>query len=115
MKKARITLLGFAIATVALLSFQSLKPASLKGKITPSFYGVNAWAISGTDTLYTSISDGSFEFPNAEPGVYKLIIEARSPYRNMVKDGIVVKEGQATDIGELTLEKWETAYATGSN
>jgi hypothetical protein len=115
MKKARITLLGFAIATVALLSFQNSKPTSIKGKITPAFYGVNAWAISETDTLYTSISDGSFEFPNAEPGIYKLIIEARSPYRNMAKEGIIVNEGQSTDIGELTLQKWETVYATSSN
>lgn len=115
MKKARITLLGFAIVAVALLSFQNSNPASIKGKITPAFYGVNAWAISETDTLYTSISDGRFEFPNAEPGIYKLIIEARSPYRNMAKDGITVNEGQSTDIGELTLQKWETAYATSSN
>lgn len=114
MKKARNSLLGFAIATVALLSFQNSKPASIKGKITPAFYGVNAWAISGKDTLYTSISEGSFEFPNAESGIYKLIIEARSPYRNMAKEGIVVKEGQPIDIGELTLQKWETAYATSS-
>lgn len=114
MKKARTALLSFAIATIALLSFQNSKPASIKGKITPAFYGVNAWAISVTDTLYTSISDGSFEFPNAEPGIYKLIIEARSPYRSMAKDGIVVKDGQLTDIGELSLQKWETAYATSS-
>lgn len=107
-----MTLFGVAIGTTSLLSFQNSKPAFIKGKITPAFYGVNAWAISGKDTLYTSISDGSFEFSNAEPGVYKLIIEARSPYRNMAKDGIVVKEGQPTDIGELTLQKWETAYAS---
>lgn len=112
MKKARISLLSFAIAAVALLSFQNSKPASIKGKITPAFYGINAWAISQTDTLYTTISDGNFEFPNAEPGVYKLIIEARSPYRSMAKDGIVVKDGQPIDIGELSLQRWETTYAT---
>lgn len=110
MKKTRIAFLSLAIAASVLLSFRS-KPASIKGKITPAFYGIQAWAITETDTLYTTISDGSFEFPNAEPGVYRIIIEARSPYRHMAKDGIVVKDGQATDIGELSLQRWESSFA----
>lgn len=111
MKKARIALLSFAIATAGLLSFQTSKPASIKGKVTPAFYGLQAWAISEKDTLYTTIDDGNFEFTNAEPGAYRLVIEARSPYRNMAKDGITVKDGQATDIGELPLQRWESTFA----
>jgi hypothetical protein len=107
MKKTRTALLGFAIAAMGLLSFQPVQSTPIKGKVSPAWYGVNAWAISANDTLYTSISDGSFEFPNAEPGVYKIIIEARSPYRHMEKDGIVVKEGQAVDVGEFALQKWQ--------
>ena len=107
MKKVRITLLGFAIAAIGLVSFRPAQPVPIKGKVTPAWYGVNAWAISQDDTLYTSISDGNFEFPNAEPGVYKIIIEARSPYRHMEKDGIVVKDGQAADVGAFELQKWE--------
>ena len=110
MKKTRIALLCIAVA-VGLLSFKTPKTASvLKGKVTPAFYATHAWAITQTDTLYTTITDGNFEFSNVEPGVYKLIIEARSPYRNMAKDGIVVKEGQSADIGELPLQRWESAY-----
>jgi hypothetical protein len=55
--------------------------------------------------LYTSITDGSFDFTNARPGVYRIIIEARSPYRHMAKDGVVVKDGEETDI-ELSLQKY---------
>jgi hypothetical protein len=113
MKKTRTALLSLAIVT-ALASFQNSKPATIKGRISPAFYGVNAWAISQSDTLYTTIEAGSFEFLNAEPGVYRLVIEARSPYRNMAKDGIIVKDGQPIDIGELPLQKWESVYATSS-
>jgi hypothetical protein len=81
MKKTRTALLGFAIAVTGLLSFKTVQPISIKGKVTPAWYAVNAWAISKTDTLYATVTGGSFEFPNAEPGVYKIIIEARSPYR----------------------------------
>lgn len=108
MKITKMALLGLAIVASGLLSFQ--KPGSgtmLKGKVSPAFYAVHAWAISEHDTLYTTISDGNFDFPISEPGTYKIIIEARSPYRHMEKDGIVVQDGQATDIGELALQKWQ--------
>ncbi|MGZ3881605.1 MAG: carboxypeptidase-like regulatory domain-containing protein [Flavisolibacter sp.] len=107
MKKTRTALLGFAIAASSLLSFQKHGPALLKGKITPAFYAINAWAISKHDTLYTSVEDGSFAFPINEPGTYKIIIEARSPYRSFEKDGVVVKEGEQTDLGPLSLKKWD--------
>ena len=99
--------MGFAISAIGLVSFKPAQPTPIKGQVTPAWYGINAWAISQNDTLYTSISDGNFEFPNAEPGVYKIIIEARSPYRHMEKDGIVVRDGQTADVGAFELQKWE--------
>jgi len=107
MKKTKITLLGLAIAIAGLVSFRQPATSLIKGKVTPAFYGVNAWAISEHDTLYTSISDGNFEFAINEPGTYRIVIEARSPYRNMAKDGIVVNAGQETNLGELSLQKWQ--------
>lgn len=104
MKKIRMALPALAIA--GLLSFKNQPAATIKGTVTPAWYGVHAWAVSKTDTLYTTITDGNFEFTNAEPGEYRIIIEARPPYRNLAKDGIVVKDGQPTDV-ELSLQKWE--------
>ena len=111
MKKTKSALLGLAIAAIGLVSFHNPATSVLKGKITPAFYAVHAWAISEHDTLYTDISDGNFEFPISKPGTYRIVIEARSPYRHMEKTGVVVKDGQATDVGELSLQKWEAAYS----
>jgi len=107
MKKTKIALLGLAIAITGLLSFRQPATSLIKGKVTPAFYGVHAWAISENDTLYTTISDGNFEFAVSEPGTYRIVIEARSPYRNMAKDGVVVSQGQETNLGELSLQKWQ--------
>jgi hypothetical protein len=107
MKKTKLALLGLAITVAGLLSFRQPAPSLIKGKVTPAFYGVHAWAISENDTLYTTISDGNFEFAVSEPGTYRIVIEARSPYRHMAKDGIVVNAGHETNIGELSLQKWE--------
>jgi hypothetical protein len=105
MKKIRMALPGFAIATAFLFSFKTSPAPSIKGKVTPAHYAVHAWAITQSDTLYTTIDDGSFEFPNAKPGVYRIVIEAKSPYRHMAKDNIVVKSGEETDV-ELALQKY---------
>ena len=48
---------------------------------------------------------GAFEITDAKPGAYKIVIEAKPPYRNIAKDGLMVTDGQATDAGEITLEK----------
>jgi hypothetical protein len=114
MKRTRIVLLSIAIAAIGLLSFRKAESASIKGKVTPAFYAVHAWMISETDTLYTTIDDGNFEFVNLKPGTYRLVVEARSPYRHMAKEGIVVENGQAINIGALSLQKWESTFATSS-
>lgn len=104
--KRTIAVAGFAIVLLALLSFSNVRTASIKGKVTPAAYAVNAWAISKTDTLYTTVTNGNFEFANVEPGVYRLIIGAESPYRPTVKDNLVVTAGNNADAGELSLEKY---------
>ncbi|HWJ28209.1 MAG TPA: carboxypeptidase-like regulatory domain-containing protein [Flavisolibacter sp.] len=108
MKRIRMALPAFAIA-FALLAFTSSPATSIKGKVTPAGYAVRAWAMSESDTLYTTIENGNFEFANAKPGVYRIVVEALSPYRHLAKDGVVVNEGQATDV-ELSLQRWESSF-----
>ena len=101
-----IAFYGFVLAMLGLLSFAKPQSSSIKGKVTPAQYAEYAWAISDTDTLYTTVNNGIFDFTNAQPGVYRIIIGASSPYRHTVKDSVIVKKGQAKDIGEVPLEKY---------
>ena len=94
-----------AVAAAGLFAFAHLRVGSIRGTITPAEAGVRAWAESATDTLKAPIVNGAFEITNAKPGAYKIIIEAKPPYRNIAKDGLMVTDGQATDAGEITLEK----------
>jgi hypothetical protein len=100
-----IKLGGVAVAAAGLFAFAHLRVGSIRGSITPIDAGVRAWAESATDTLKAPIVNGAFEITNAKPGAYKIIIEAKPPYRNIAKDGLMVTDGQATDAGEITLEK----------
>jgi len=81
------------------------REGSIRGSVTPAEGGVRAWAESATDTLRAPIINGSYEITDAKPGTYKVIIEAKPPYRNVAKDGIIVGDGQAADAGEIKLEK----------
>ena len=94
-----------AIAAIFLFAFTHHRLGSIKGTVTPLDAGVRAWAESATDTLRAPILNGSYEIDNAKPGAYKIIIEAKPPYRNIAKDGLMVTDGQVTDAGEIKLDK----------
>jgi hypothetical protein len=55
--------------------------------------------------LRAPIINGSYEISGVKPGTYKIIIEAKPPYRNAAKDGVMVSDGQSSDAGEIRLEK----------
>ncbi len=96
---------ALAVVSGGLFAFTHLRAGSIKGTITPVEGGVRAWAESATDTIKAPIINGSYEITDAKPGTYKVIIEAKPPYKNIAKDGIMVNDGQAADAGEIKLEK----------
>jgi hypothetical protein len=94
-----------ALAAAFLLASAQHRLGSIKGTVTPLDAGVRAWAESATDTLRAPILNGSYEINDAKPGAYKIIIEAKPPYRNIARDGLIVTDGQQTDAGEIKLDK----------
>lgn len=103
-----VTSFKMAVAIVlaaGFFAFSPFKEGAIRGTVTPADGGVRAWAESATDTLKAPIINGSYEITDAKPGTYKIIIEARPPYRNIAKDGIMVNDGQTADAGEIKLEK----------
>ncbi|MFT3948391.1 MAG: carboxypeptidase regulatory-like domain-containing protein [Agriterribacter sp.] len=103
MKKARLTLAGVGILTAGLFAFNVITNGSVKGTVAPADAAVRAWAISGTDTVKADIANGAFEIGDVKPGTYQVIIEAKAPFKNAAKDGVEVKDGAATDVGEIKL------------
>jgi hypothetical protein len=98
-------LIATTVVVAGLFAFTHLKVGSIKGTITPADGGVRAWAESATDTLRAPIINGAYEITDVKPGAYKIIIEAKPPYHNIAKDGIMVNDGQTADVGEIKLEK----------
>ncbi|MEP6748093.1 MAG: carboxypeptidase regulatory-like domain-containing protein [Bacteroidota bacterium] len=96
-------LVAITIAAAGLFAFTSVATGSIKGSVSPADGATKAWALSATDTLRADIQSGSFEIVNARPGTYRLIIEAKPPYKNTAKDNVVVADGSPTNVGEIKL------------
>ena len=105
MKNAKLSLAALAFAAVGFFAFDGIKAGSIKGMVNPADGAVRAWALSSTDTLRADVNKGTFEITDAKPGTYRVIIEAKPPYKNAAKDGVTVTDGQATDVGEFKLEQ----------
>jgi hypothetical protein len=105
MKFTSLRIAIVSIVAAGLFAFSSLRDGSIRGTVSPPEGGVRAWAESYTDTLKAPIINGSYEIAGAKPGMYKVIIEAKPPYRNAAKEGVMVSDGQTSDAGEIRLEK----------
>lgn len=89
------------ISVVLISSFVGDRSA-IQGTIDPPEGARRIWAVNGKDTVAIIPSPGSF-IMDVKPGSWKLVIEAVLPYKNAERDGIVVTDGQITDVGLIKL------------
>ncbi|WP_153798320.1 carboxypeptidase regulatory-like domain-containing protein [Foetidibacter luteolus] len=106
MKRFTRGLMVLAIAVCGLFAFTTFQTGgSIKGTVSPADGAKYVWAVSATDTLKTLIAKGAFQITNAKAGTYKIMVDATVPYKDVIKDGVQVADGQLTDVGEIKLEK----------
>lgn len=102
MKKSTL-LCGILAASVAgLFSFTTLQ-TGISGKVTPQDGVETVWAI-GTDSTKGTINSGNFSI-QVKPGTYKVIVDAKDPYKDVTLENLEVREGQPLDVGEIVLQK----------
>ena len=103
--KKRMLFCGILAASVAgLVAFTAVAPSSITGKVTPADGAQMVWAISGTDSTKAGINSGAFTL-EVKPGIYKVIVDAKAPYKDVLLENLDVKEGQPVDVGEIVLQK----------
>lgn len=92
---------GFAVvATVATVNVKSV----ITGRVSPMDAAEAVWVLSNTDSLRSGLSSGQFAF-DLKPGTYKLIVDAKDPYKDVLLDNIVVKAEETVDVGEIILKQ----------
>jgi hypothetical protein len=98
-------ILVILIVGIIVMSFYKKAGGSVRGTVTPPEAGLHAFLFSGKDTFNVNVVNGTFQFLNVSAGNYKLMVEAAPPYRNGIKDGVSVADGQFTDAGQIELQK----------
>lgn len=103
--KKRIVSLGIIVAFVAIL-FAFITPQSaIVGSVSPADGAEGVWAVGATDSVRgTILNTGSFSLV-VKPGIYKLVVDAKSPYKDVVLPNLEVKQDQPLDIGEIVLQQ----------
>jgi hypothetical protein len=76
----------------------------IKGRVDPINAAVEVWAISGSDSLKVGVEDGTFII-NGKPGIYKVVVIAKVPYKDVIKDDVQVANGNTTDLGTIRLQQ----------
>jgi hypothetical protein len=107
MKNRLITCcLLFIAGMLLLVGFTHRFNTLVTGSVNPMDAGLRAWVFSATDTLTSSIeNNGRFQISNVKAGQYRLLIEGKPPYRNVVREGIVVTDGAPVDVGTIEMQK----------
>jgi len=85
------------------MAFHTHWNSPVKGSVEPSDGASRAWIFSRTDTLNAPVIQGHFLISNVKPGNYMLMLEAKPPYRDSFKQGVIVVDGQPTDVGIIAM------------
>jgi len=93
------------IPIFALFSFTVEYAAGVKGIISPAENAGDVWAISGNISSKVTPFQGAFLLNDLKPGTYKIIVEGKGGYKDYVKEGVVVKDDEVFDLGNITLKQ----------
>lgn len=104
MKKTGLTLLATVLGVVALHSFDLHKSGTISGSVVPADGVLMVWAIQGTDTVKTAPANGFFSL-SAKSGTWKVIIDSKEPYQDVLMENVQVNDGKETSLGEIKLQR----------
>lgn len=104
MKKTGLTLLATIVGVVALHSFDYQRAGTITGSIVPADGVFVVWAIQNTDTLKSIPANGMFSL-TARSGTWKVIIDSKDPYQDVMMENVLVSDGKETSLGEIKLQR----------
>lgn len=98
-----IVILCFSFLTGAWIFDKNTMISSIYGNIEPVGAASKVLAIKGTDTVAVVPQSGKFSIAVSTGGVWKLYVQAISPYKDATVNNIKVEDGRSTDAGIIKL------------
>ena len=102
---AKTSLLLALLLVFGSFSFMKFQNTSITGKVMPATSVDKIWAVKGSDsTSAMPASTGEFNL-KVSPGTWKIVIDAKAPYKDAVKENITVESGKSVNVGEIDLQQ----------
>lgn len=93
-----------AALSVSILFFAGSPQTVISGSVLPANGTESIWAIGAKDSARAVIlNTGAFSI-TVRSGAYKLVVDAKAPYKDLVLD-LDVKADQPMDVGQIVLQK----------
>ena len=74
------------------------------GKVVPADGAELVWVLGEKDSLKSVLIEGNFQF-DVRPGMYKLVVDAKQPYKDVMLDNLLVRADETLDVGEIVLKQ----------
>lgn len=101
MKTSWVLVLLLAIVSL-LHAYKAVLVSGISGRVSPTDAVEYVWAIQGKDSLKSVPANGVFML-EAKPGLYRVIVDAKQPYKDVLLESIEVTDGKTTDLGEIKI------------
>jgi hypothetical protein len=101
--KTKITIGLTSLVAALILSFAPAK-SGIVGKLNPIDGAELVWVLGSSDSLKMVPAQGQFFF-DVKPGVYKLVVDAKEPYKDVLLENLQVKQDETLDVGEIPLKQ----------
>lgn len=103
MKRLKLNFIVVAGLSFGLFAFIGIRAGGIQGKISPVEGATQVLAISGRDTLRTTINNGGFVFSKVKAQTYTLLVKGNPPFKDTFLENVAVVDSATTDVGEIKL------------
>lgn len=102
--KSKWTLVLIVLMAIVLHAYKAFQSAGISGKVSPQNAAELILAIEGADSIKVIPANGVFML-EAKPGMYKVIVDAKEPFKDVLIKSIEVTSGKTTDLGEIKVSQ----------
>jgi hypothetical protein len=95
-------LVALIIIVSVLHAYKAALISGISGRVSPTDAVEYVWAIQGKDSLKLAPANGVFML-EAKPGLYRVIVDAKQPYKDVMLESVEVTDGKTTDLGEIKI------------
>lgn len=105
MRNAMFQLGLVVIGVTSVHAVKLLQTSSFHTHISPASAPERVLAIQGNDTIKMAGSEGDYYLTTANPGRWKIIVDAKRPYQNANLEVVDIRPGADVDLGDITLKQ----------